>query len=167
MADIVTILDLLTLNPALFPATSLAFDGSRSVELSAGPAAVTVQGVKIRDEWNGNTAWLNFWGAGVSIGVDSIAAGFSWSEETFSSWGGHVHKGPARLWRLNISDLIGVGCIIAFSGELTVGLGVNLLLFNQGEITGFPEGIMLTTGIVRGIGGGISVYKGVWYEATE
>lgn len=167
MADIVTILNLLTGNPILFRKTNLAFDGSRSKELSVGPAALTLQGVKIRDASDGETKWFNFFGAGVTIGPESIAAGTSFSEESFSSWGGNVHKGPSRWSRLGLNDLVGVGCIVSFSGAFAGGSGANLLLFNQGEVTGLPEGVMLTVGLIKGIGGGITVYKGVWYEASE
>ena len=152
--------------------TTLSLDCSRCVEVSGGPVAGAVGGIRIKDSSNSTEQWFEFGGLGTGLSI-GLPAGFSYSDEGYDTWGGPIYKGPSGFGKLNYNDLTGAGHLIMISASRIEdgGKGIGLSIVTLGEVSGeavLYSAITVFAGtMIMSLGAGAYVYKGMWRKVDK
>ena len=152
--------------------STLYLDCSRGAEVSGGPIAGTVGGIRIKDSSNSTEQWFEFGGLGTGLSI-GLPAGFSFSDESFDTWGGPLYKGPSGFGKLNYNDLVGAGHLITISASRIEdgGKGLGLSIVTMGETYGeaaLCSAVTIFAGtMITMPGAGAYVYKGMWRKVDK
>ena len=146
--------------------STLYLDCSRYAEVSGAGISGTLGEIRVKDSSNSTEQWFEFGGFGVGLSI-GLPDGFSYSKESYDSWGGQLYKGPSGFGKLNYDDLTGAGHLITISG-VNAGeeKGSGLSIFTMGEVYGqsaLCSAVTVFTGtVVMSPNAGAYIYTGMW-----
>ncbi len=152
--------------------STLYLDCSRGAEVSGGPIAGAVGGIRIKDSSDSTEQWFEFGGLGVGVSI-GLPAGFSYSDESYDTWGGPLYKGPSGWGKLNYNDLVGAGHLITISASRIEdgGKGLGLSIVTLGEVHSeavLCSAVTIFAGtMIMSPGAGAYVYKGMWRKVDK
>jgi hypothetical protein len=164
-----SIKNILDIAAKLRPST-IEFITSKSFEITGGEGVqvgATLEGIKVKDNSDGDTQWLDFAGIGGGVGI-GLPIGGSISSEDCPSFGSSILRGPTNWGNLGIWDLTGYSRIYSFSGAIVAGLSGSLIFFNVWLSPPplppfFFKAALWVEGVVGGIPGvGCMMYHGLW-----
>lgn len=147
--------------------STLYLDCSRCAEVSGGPVAGAVGGIRIKDSSDSTEQWFEFGGLGVGVSI-GLPAGFSYSDEGYTTWGGPLYKVPCGFGKLNYNDLVGAGHLITISAsrieDEDQGLGLSIVTLGEvhGEAALCSAVTIFAGTMITMPGAAAYVYKGMW-----